>query len=40
MDEIFDVLKDATWQIMSMENVVGVGRGYKTTAGLGLHVNV
>jgi hypothetical protein len=34
MDEIFDVLKDATWQIMSMENVVGVGRGYKTTAGV------
>jgi hypothetical protein len=34
MDETFDVLKDATWQIMSMENVVGVGRGYKTTAGI------
>jgi hypothetical protein len=33
MDEIFDVLKDATWQLMSMKNVVGVGRGFKTTAG-------
>ncbi|HXL03690.1 MAG TPA: hypothetical protein PLH34_02680 [Bacillota bacterium] len=34
MDETFGVLKDVTWQIMSMENVVGVGRGYKTTAGV------
>lgn len=34
MDEISDVLKDTAWQIMSMENVVGVGRGYKTVAGI------
>jgi hypothetical protein len=34
MDETFDVLKDATRQFLSKENVVGVGRGYKTTAGV------
>lgn len=33
MDEIFDVLKNDAWQLMSMKNVVGVGRGYKTIGG-------
>jgi hypothetical protein len=33
VDEVFEVLKDATWQLMSLKNVVGVGRGYKTIAG-------
>lgn len=34
MDEIYDVLKDSTRKFMSMENVVGVGRGFKTTSGI------
>jgi hypothetical protein len=28
------VLEDATWQLLGLPNVVGVGRGYKVTAGI------
>ncbi|MBC7082545.1 MAG: hypothetical protein H5T95_03525 [Firmicutes bacterium] len=34
MAEISRVLEDATWRLMGLPNVVGVGRGYKTTAGV------
>ncbi|MGE5592902.1 MAG: hypothetical protein ACM3X3_04350 [Betaproteobacteria bacterium] len=34
MAEISRVLEDTTWRLMSLPNVVGVGRGYKATAGV------
>ncbi|NLS44123.1 MAG: hypothetical protein GX969_00050 [Firmicutes bacterium] len=34
MDEILNTLADATLKFMPMENVVGVGRGYKVTSGI------
>lgn len=34
MAEVSRVLEDATWRLMGLPNVVGVGRGYKATAGV------
>lgn len=33
MARVLEVLEDATWLLMGLENVVGVGRGHKVTAG-------
>lgn len=34
MAQVSRVLEDATWRLMGLPNVVGVGRGYKVTAGV------